>query len=113
MRQMKSYCTCPHQDMDEPDHDTNCPARERIAAAAMSWKGLIFTLPPPARHHTLCIAMNGAGLPQESHHPHNQGFLTNRGRWVDRQEGVKIATAAGQIIKKTGPAYELFSEDVW
>lgn len=109
---MKSYCTCPHQDMKEP-HDLSCPAFERIVAAAMHWNGITFSLPPPARHHSVAIAMSNAGLPRASHDLSTQGFLTSRGRWVDREEGAKIARAAGQIKVKTGPEYMLFSEDLW
>jgi hypothetical protein len=109
---VKSYCTCPHQDMNEP-HDLSCPAFERIVAAAIRWMGTTFSIPPPARHHSICIAMSEMGLPRDSHHSDNQGFITSRGRWVSREEAVKIATSAGQILKKTGPDYMLFSEDVW
>lgn len=31
-----------------------------------------------------------------------QGFLTNKGRWVDRQEAWKIAVKARQIIRRVG-----------
>jgi hypothetical protein len=39
-----------------------------------------------------------------------QGFITSKNRWVDRIEGMKIASAAGQTIKTDG---ELFSEDLY
>lgn len=44
-----------------------------------------------------------------------QGFLTNRGKFVDRKEALKIARAAGQILKKSGnpDSDELFSEDLY
>lgn len=39
-----------------------------------------------------------------------QGFLTNKNRFVDRKEGAQIAYRSGQIVelKET-----LFSEDLW
>lgn len=44
-----------------------------------------------------------------------QGFLTNRKRWVTREEAFQIAARQEQIIRKTG--YEgnttLYSEDVY
>jgi hypothetical protein len=50
----------------------------------------------------------------------DQGFMTTGGRFVDRQEAAKIATAAGQLIvaelKRRGspiPPHTLYSEDVW
>ena len=39
-----------------------------------------------------------------------QGFLTSEGRFVTRDEGAKIASAAGQLHKATD---FLFSEDFW
>ena len=44
---------------------------------------------------------------------HDQGFVTNKGRFVDRKEGWVIAEAAGQIKRTTGNKGQLFSEDMW
>ena len=40
----------------------------------------------------------------------NKGFLTNTNRFVDREEGGKIAFDAGQIKEETK---RLFSEDLY
>ena len=40
----------------------------------------------------------------------NQGFLTSTGRFVNREEGAKIAFVAGQINKRKET---LFSEDLY
>lgn len=44
-----------------------------------------------------------------------QGFLTNRKRWVSREEAFQIASNQEQIVRKTG--YDgnqtLYSEDVY
>lgn len=40
----------------------------------------------------------------------NQGFLTSRGRFVDRVEAAEIAKAAGQTTSEKGA---LFSEDLY
>jgi len=40
----------------------------------------------------------------------HQGFLTSRGRFVDREEGMKIARAAEQTAAKKA---QLFSEDLY
>lgn len=42
-----------------------------------------------------------------------QGFLDQRGVFMDRYEALGIATDAGQIIEKTNPADRLFSEDIY
>jgi len=42
-----------------------------------------------------------------------QGFLTSKGRFVDRKEAWKIAREADQIDEDGGHAKELFSEDLY
>ena len=46
-----------------------------------------------------------------SRHPDHQGFLTNKGRFVDRKEGLKIAIKNNQLINP--PRNELYSEDLY
>ena len=41
-----------------------------------------------------------------------QGFLTNKNRFVDREEGMKIAIDANQLISNTTSKI-LFSEDLY
>ncbi len=40
-----------------------------------------------------------------------QGFVDNRGIYMDRKEALAVATAAGQIVQKHGTKDILFSED--
>jgi len=43
-----------------------------------------------------------------------QGFVTDTGRFVDREEGHLIAKAAGQIIRRCGGDHHtLYSENLW
>jgi len=44
-----------------------------------------------------------------------QGFVDNRGEFLDRKEAFEVAQKAGQIIRKTGGenSDELFSEDLY
>lgn len=51
---------------------------------------------------------NGDGCAGES----EQGFTTNKNRFVDRVEGLQIAKAANQIISDT-TFKELYSEDLY
>lgn len=72
---------------------------------------LILTLPAPNRHHHVLhkfyqwrdSRLTGSA---EGCFPMTQGFLTNRGRFVDRFEAYKIQT--GENADK-----ELYSEDLW
>lgn len=45
-----------------------------------------------------------------SDNPYDQGFMTNRLRFVDRNEAAYIAYEAGQIQYRKP---KLFSEDIW
>lgn len=87
---------------------------ERIEAAAIrSLSCFVISLPRPARHHDVIAAMRAADFTPTDIHSAAQGFVTSAGRFVNRREGVLIAQAAGQLLRKSAPADELFSEDVW
>lgn len=63
---------------------------------------------PPARHHNLFWLVDGL-TPDES------GFMTSTGRFVGREEALKIAVASSQpmIDHPARHARLLFSEDLW
>ncbi len=83
---------------------------ERIECAAIKhFDGTEFSVPSPGRHNHVIAFMQGRY--GEGHH--EQGFITSRGRFVDRREALVIASAAGQIRVKTGDPDVLYSEDVW
>ena len=82
-----------------------------IIAAAIRRKGLIFTLPPPARHHHIMHAMAEAGLPVPIEG--DQGFLNSRAGFVDRELAAQVALADEQIPRLRFHERELFSEDLW
>lgn len=105
--------------------------RETIVAAAvripvsndyrsMMWRGkrsypdyLTITAPPPARHGTIMAPLSdyiGKPLPA-----HDQGFITSTGRYVGREEALKIALSSGQpmIDHPSRNDTWLFSEDLW
>lgn len=84
---------------------------ERIAAVAMRVGGLAISMPQPSRHHNVLWEMDAQGL-SPFVHPINQGFLTDSGRFVEREEAVGIAKAAGQIVEPRWPPH-LYSEDLW
>lgn len=86
---------------------------ERIDRVAIKWKGICHTAAPPYRHHNVIHEMAERGFGPEC--MREQGFMTDRGRFVDRVEAFKIAGKAGQI--KGGGMSNLqnglFSEDLW
>ncbi len=85
---------------------------ERIAAAAIQF-GATISLPPPARHHTIIGTMDAQmSIDGAVATPQAQGFITDKGRFVNRVEAFYLAHAAGQITSATnGP--QLYSEDLW
>lgn len=87
---------------------------EEIACAAIRYDDIgVLALPAPARHHHIMwtrLFIDGVS----SHPPKaNQGFLTTKGRFVDRVEGLALALQSGQIEEKQGNPNELYSEDMW
>jgi hypothetical protein len=83
--------------------------QEKIRTAAIFHSGKIFE----GKHHAECFSkIKDAGLPRLPKPECRQGFITDSGRFVDRIEGLKIATEANQIVFKFPPLYELLSEDL-
>lgn len=82
-----------------------------IAQAAIRQDNIVYTLPRPARHHTIIRYMVrdlGMIIPIKG----EQGFTTDNGIFVNRIQAAKIAIESGQIEKLNNPP-ELFSEDLW
>lgn len=84
---------------------------ERIVAAAIVQNGIVVALPQPARHGDIIEAI--ARFSRVEHVDGQQGFVTDKGRFVDRFEARDIARHAGQLLKRASKGPVLFSEDVW
>lgn len=90
---------------------------ERIMAAAIkvpyrpgASTGRIVSLPAPARHHDILARISGY---QPEPGMVDQGFLTDRNRFVDRRTAMTIARRAGQLVCEPTIPDTLYSEDVW
>jgi hypothetical protein len=87
--------------------------QEEIACVAIQYPDIgVLALPVPARHHHVMwtrLLIDG----QRTAGDCEQGFLTTKGRFVDRKEALKIANRADQIVEKHGHPGLLFSEDMW
>lgn len=85
------------------------PEVEWVAQAAVMLDGRCWALPRPARHHDVIARISPCGFVGRCA---VQGFRTNRGRFVGREEAARVALAAGQIagLPDTG---HLFTEDLW
>ena len=62
------------------------------------------------RHHNCLIVGKIFNARYIKDYHNTQGFLTNLDRFVDREEGQKVALGSGQLKE---PKNLLFSEDLW
>lgn len=86
----------------------------RIVAAALKRGDLIFSAPPPARHHTLMHEADRLfGDKHDPFLPDEQGFIDSQGSFQSRADASQIAIAAGQIASTTFGGVDLYSEDLW
>lgn len=69
------------------------------------------SVPRPVRHHHIIHALARAGM--EIPIVGEQGFMTSKGRFVDRDVARDIARSAGQLLGRASDGQSLFSEDVW
>lgn len=77
-----------------------------LHAAVKSETGLIFV----GKCHGDCFWQAANMKIKMSQRANDQGFMTDNGRYVSREEAARIAYEAGQIDKKIE---YLFSEDLW
>jgi hypothetical protein len=90
--------------------------RTKIVAAAVRWQGVVYTLPPPARHHTINYhIIKTLGLERLPYEPENQGFVDESGRFLNRKQAVVSAMLFDQIKGPQKEIYggELYSENLW
>lgn len=92
-----------------------------ITRAAIRWHGVIYSLPPPNRHHdiirmiheTICEPTGGRYSDHEDDDV--QGFLDDEfpGRILTRKQAWVRADLARQLKGREPVPGALFSEDVW
>lgn len=89
---------------------------ETIIAAAIQIEGVTISLPKPARHGQVLAACGALHMPTYQEGRECQGFLTSKGRFVNRVQAMQIAHIAGQPQlrpKSERHHRDLFSEDLW
>jgi hypothetical protein len=90
---------------------------ERIFGPAILVEGaqIPVVLPPPMRHHHVLQHMKALGFTREQIFSADQGFATDRQRFLNRKEAWHVAEAAGQIVRRdlVVPNGLLFSEHMW
>lgn len=84
-------------------------AIEVIRSAAVLKNGVVYVC---WAHTYLELKRMNLDVPDDVLKHSEQGFVTNTGRFVDREEALLIAQAAGQIKHKHGGPDTLYSEDL-
>jgi hypothetical protein len=98
-----------------------------IVAAAIQFPGkdcdLICFVPAPGRHHNVLHSLwhqfkeGKKDRTPQSYADEIQGFITDKGKFLDRLSAMRHAVECGQpMLRKPGIGYqgdELFSEDLW
>jgi len=81
-----------------------------IKESAILFNGVVFT---GRRHHDVISKIIAETGVKKVGGEHTQGFVTDDGKFVDREEAAKIALQRGQIKKLKFNSKELFSEDLY
>ena len=81
-----------------------------IIESAIRKDGKIYT---GHRHHNIIAKAEEYGLGWGGLKDGEQGFVTNSGEFVNRQDAALIALACGQIRELKYSKTELFSEDLY
>lgn len=87
-----------------------------ITGVAIKYDGKVYSLPRPNRHHNVIRhirEVTGHGISG----PDVQGFITQRGVFLNRRQGMELAAANGQLNRREGENFyqgpDLYSEDLW
>lgn len=85
-----------------------------VVAAAVRRDGVVYSLPPPARHHDVIWEICAkCGLSGYQPRVDDQGFLLSDGRYAMRRAAAHVALRSGQVTTVAHPSHGLFSEDLW
>ena len=89
--------------------------QEKIIGPAILFEGEVYAMSAPARHNDIFAqyAEEHNGVITCKLSSGVQGFITSKGRFVNRFEGMEIAKIAKQVQRYTGSSKELFTEDMW
>jgi len=98
---------------------TKGPAK--ITHVALRWKGQVWSLPRPYRHHHIIQVIESLTTPADrakgidcSEGRGDQGFLDETGKYLDRKSALKVALETNQVLDRNDiRAGRLFSEDLW
>lgn len=100
--------------MNSDDDISSAPLTRIVCAAIRHKSGVVLA---GVRHYdnwTMRPMLKLLGCePGDSWYGAQQGFLTNTGEFLNREQAWEIADAAGQIRQTTGLVGTLYSEDLY
>lgn len=86
-----------------------------ITHVAIRFKGIIYSLQKPNRHHNVIQKIvELTHVDTVDAHGNDQGFLDDTGKYLNRKEALEVAKASDQL-RSDRPIWnnELFSENLW
>lgn len=91
------------------------PLRPRITHVAVRFRGTIYSLPAPNRHHhVIRKIVEETGVSYVDSHDEDQGFLDESGRYLTRKKALVSALLNDQVKDPANVrCKQLMSEDVW
>lgn len=89
--------------------------RAKLTHVAIRFQGKVYSLPAPNRHHhVIGEIIRQTGVKSVDVHDDDQGFLDEKGTYLNRRQALVSADLFDQIKPGTViRAGQLFSEDVW
>jgi len=90
-------------------------ARPPITHVAIHFRGQVWSLPAPSRHHDVIrLIVERSGADRVDTHGDDQGFLDADGRYLTRRQAL-ISARANDQMRVDRPVWhnELYSENLW
>ncbi len=89
--------------------------RPRITHVAIRYKGKVWSLPEPNRHHNVIrLIADETGDKYIDAHGDNQGFVDADGRYLNRRQALVSALVNKQVLDENDiRGGQLYSEDLW
>ena len=86
-----------------------------IERAAIRFRGHVYSLPPPNRHHHVMRHIRETTGAAYVYSPgDDEGFLDSLGNYLTREQALAVALRCGQVkVPADVRCGELFSEDLW
>lgn len=84
-----------------------------ITGVAIKREGVVYQLPKPNRHHHVIRLMADLGIPKPVTLNAVQGFVTDTGEFLDREQAYTLVLENKQNVVELHHHRDLFSEDLW